>query len=202
MYDLLLNSWSSFSRVLIGGAMAVILGILLGFLRYSLPRFLKRNFIINLILDAPKFPPPIAWIPFVILFFGIGNTASFIIVFIGVLPSIVTQVYDGLESIKLEVLQTARSMQLSKMKMLRFILIPAILPQLMTGIRVGFSMGWMSIIAAEMISGQSGLGYSIQINRINLQYTNMIYDMIAIGVIGYLMTRLLYLLEARMAPWK
>ncbi|WP_185903074.1 ABC transporter permease [Bacteriovorax stolpii] len=182
--------------------MAVILGILLGFLRYSLPRFLKRNFIINLILDAPKFPPPIAWIPFVILFFGIGNTASFIIVFIGVLPSIVTQVYDGLESIKLEVLQTARSMQLSKMKMLRFILIPAILPQLMTGIRVGFSMGWMSIIAAEMISGQSGLGYSIQINRINLQYTNMIYDMIAIGVIGYLMTRLLYLLEARMAPWK
>ncbi|AUN99954.1 hypothetical protein C0V70_17945 [Bacteriovorax stolpii] len=202
MYDLLLNSWSSFSRVLIGGAMAVVLGILLGFLRYSLPRFLKRNFIINLILDAPKFPPPIAWIPFVILFFGIGNTASFIIVFIGVLPSIVTQVYDGLESIKLEVLQTARSMQLSKVKMLRLILIPAILPQLMTGIRVGFSMGWMSIIAAEMISGQSGLGYSIQINRINLQYTNMIYDMIAIGVIGYLMTRLLYLLEARMAPWK
>ena len=202
MYDLLLNSWSSFSRVLIGGAMAVVLGILLGFLRYSLPRFLKRNFIINLILDAPKFPPPIAWIPFVILFFGIGNAASFIIVFIGVLPSIVTQVYDGLESIKLEVLQTARSMQLSKVKMLRFILIPAILPQLMTGIRVGFSMGWMSIIAAEMISGQSGLGYSIQINRINLQYTNMIYDMIAIGVIGYLMTRLLYSLEARMAPWK
>ena len=93
-------------------------------------------------------------------------------------------------------------MQLSKVKMLRLILIPAILPQLMTGIRVGFSMGWMSIIAAEMISGQSGLGYSIQINRINLQYTNMIYDMIAIGVIGYLMTRLLYLLEARMAPWK
>lgn len=202
MYDLLLNSWSSFSRVLIGGAMAVVLGILLGFLRYSLPRFLKRNFIINLILDAPKFPPPIAWIPFVILFFGIGNMASFVIVFIGVLPSIATQVYDGLESIKLEVLQTARSMQLSKMKMLRFILIPAILPQLMTGIRVGFSMGWMSIIAAEMISGQSGLGYSIQINRINLQYANMIYDMIAIGVIGYLMTRLLYLLEARMAPWK
>jgi ABC-type nitrate/sulfonate/bicarbonate transport system permease component len=93
-------------------------------------------------------------------------------------------------------------MELKNLDMLRYVLLPAIAPQLMTGIRVGFSMGWMSIIAAEMISGQSGLGYSIQINRINLQYQKMIYDIIAIGLIGYLMTNFLMMFERKMAKWK
>ena len=201
MIDILINSWASFSRVLIGGTLAVILGVALGFLRYLLPTFLKKNLLINIILDAPKFPPPIAWIPFVVVFLGIGDMSSLVIVVIGVLPSIFTQVYDGLNSIKPEILQTARSMQLTKKSMLKFILFPAILPQLMTGIRIGFSMGWMSIIAAEMISGQSGLGYSIQINRVNLQYNNMIYDMTAIGLIGYLMVTALQFLERRVIRW-
>lgn len=199
--DILINSWASFSRVLIGGALAVFLGLALGFLRYLLPTFLKKNCLVNVILEAPKFPPPIAWIPFVVVFLGIGDVSSLVIVIIGVLPSIFTQVYDGLNSIKPEVLQTARSMQLKNKSMLTHVLIPAILPQLMTGIRVGFSMGWMSIIAAEMISGQSGLGYSIQINRLNLQYTNMLYDMLAIGLIGYLMMSTLQFLERRFIKW-
>lgn len=199
--DILINSWASFSRVLIGGTLAVVLGVALGFFRYLLPDILKRNFLVNLLLDAPKFPPPIAWIPFVVVFLGIGDVSSLVIVIIGVLPSIFTQVYDGLNSIKPEVLRTARSMQLSKKSMLKLILMPAILPQLMTGIRIGFSMGWMSIIAAEMISGQSGLGYSIQINRLNLQYLNMLYDMLAIGLIGYLMMRTIQFLERRFIRW-
>jgi len=199
--DILLNSWASFSRVLIGGSLAVFLGIFLGFFRWILPELLKKNFIVNIIFDAPKFPPPIAWIPFVVVFLGIGDVSSLVIVIIGVLPSIFTQVYDGLNNIKPEILQTARSMQLTKVAMLRLILIPAILPQLMTGLKIGFSMGWMSIIAAEMISGQSGLGYSIQINRLNLQYTNMLFDMVAIGLIGYLMMCVLQLLERRLVRW-
>lgn len=199
--DILINSWASFSRVLIGGTFAVILGVILGFIRYSLPGILKRNFLVNIIFDAPKFPPPIAWIPFVVVFLGIGNASSLVIVIIGVMPSIFTQVYDGLNGIKAEVLQTARSMQLTKKSMLKLILIPAILPEFMTGIKIGFSMGWMSIIAAEMISGQSGLGYSIQINRLNLQYSKMLYDMLAIGLIGYLMMSALQFFERRFIRW-
>lgn len=202
MNEFLINCWASFSRVLLGGILAIIVGIILGFLRYSLPQALKKNFLVNFILDAPKFPPPIAWIPFVILLMGIGNISSLAIVFIGVLPSVFTQTYDALESVKLEVLRTARSMELNKLKMLKFVLIPAIAPQLMTGIRVGLSMGWMSIIAAEMISGHSGLGYSIQINRINLQYEKMIYDILAIGLIGYVMTNILMIFERKLALWK
>lgn len=202
MPEILINCWMSFSRVLIGGGVAIILGIMLGFIRYSLPSALQRNFLINLILDAPKFPPPIAWIPFVVIYIGIGDISSLSIVIIGVLPPVFTQVYDGLKGIKIEVLQTARSMELSKLNFLKLILLPAIMPQLMTGIRIGMAMGWMSIIAAEMISGQSGLGYSIQANRLNLQYQNMLYDMLAIGLIGYGMTRVIGGLEQRMVKWK
>ena len=200
--DILINCWSSLARVLCGGSLAFVFGVTLGLLRFSLPNVLKRNFIFNLIVDAPRFPPPIAWIPFVILAFGISDLSSWAIVFIGVFPAVFINTYEGLSSIKPEIIRTARSMELSKVDMLFKIYFPAILPQIFTGLRVGLSMGWMSIIAAEMISGQSGLGYSIQLNRINLQYNLMVVDMILISVVGFFINQGMLKLQEKVVRWK
>jgi ABC-type nitrate/sulfonate/bicarbonate transport system permease component len=200
--DLIRNSWASFSRVLIGGSLAFIVGILLGLIRYSCPGFLKKNFLFNLLLDAPKFPPPIAWIPFVILAIGIGEKSAWAIVFIGVLPSIFTNTYDALSQIKSEILRVARSLELNPFQMLFRVYLPAILPQVFTGLRVGLSMGWMSIIAAEMISGSSGLGYSIQLNRQNLDFKRMVVDMVFISLIGFCINTSVSKLEKRVVKWK
>lgn len=62
-------------------------------------------------------------------------------------------------------------------------------------------MGWMAVVAAEMISGQSGLGYSIQLNRLNLQYDLMVVDMLLIGLIGFLLFELIILAEKFLMPW-
>ncbi len=199
--EILNNCWSSLFRVLCGGSLAFIFGITIGLLRFSLPAFLKRNFIINFILDAPRFPPPIAWIPFVILFFGIGYKAAWAIVFIGVMPSVFINTYEALSSIKTEIIRTARSMELSRTRILFDVYLPAILPQVFTGMRVGLSMGWMSIIAAEMISGDSGLGYSIQLNRINLQYHLMIVDMVLISIIGFFLNFGMLKLQEKVVRW-
>lgn len=200
--EIITNCWASFFRVICGGSLALFAGVFLGLVRYSLPDFLKKNFIFNFILDAPRFPPPIAWIPFVILYFGIGYKAAWAIVFIGVFPAVFINTYEALSGIKVEVLRTARSMELNWSDMLLKIYFPAILPQVFTGLRIGLAMGWMSIIAAEMISGDAGLGYSIQLNRINLQHDKMIIDMILISVIGFMINQSMLFLQSRIIKWK
>lgn len=199
--EILINCWASLFRVLCGGSLAFFIGVLAGLFRFSCPIRLQRNFLFNFLLDAPKFPPPIAWIPFVILAFGIGDRAAWVIVFIGVFPSVATNTYEALSGIKVEILRVARSLEVSYWQMLFKVYLPAIVPQVFTGMRVGLSMGWMSIIAAEMISGSSGLGYSIQLNRLNLEFERMVIDMFFISVIGYLINWGMTKLEKRVVKW-
>jgi NitT/TauT family transport system permease protein len=203
-YDLAwiaLNCLFSIKRVIIGISAAVILGIGLGLVRSALPPAVKRNRLIKFCFEAPKFPPPIAWIPFVILLFGIGEFSAYTIVFIGAFSPIFTNSYEGAESVSLIIRDTAKSMEIRGIGYLSHIIFQASLPQIFTGIRVGISMGWMSVIAAEMISGQSGLGYSIQLNRLNLQYDLMTIDIILIGLIGFFLFEGAILLEKKIIPW-
>lgn len=198
----LINISASLQRIIVGGSFAIIIGITLGILRYLLPRFIKKNVIFNFICDAIKFPPPIAWIPFVVLWVGIGDKSSWLIVFIGVFPSVFTQTYESLNNIKADYLQTLRSLGWPLRKKIFKFYIPAILPQLFIGIKVGLGMGWMSIIAAEMISGVSGLGYSIQLGRINLQYQQMLIDISSIAVIGFMIQFTIDSIQRRVIKWQ
>jgi ABC-type nitrate/sulfonate/bicarbonate transport system permease component len=198
---ILTNCLYSIQRVVIGVCAAVVAGILLGLIRSVLPAGVRRNRLINFLLEAPKFPPPIAWIPFVILLFGIGELSAYTIVFIGAFAPVFTNAYDGAQSVSLILRNTARSLEIRGLRYMGTILLPAALPQILTGIRVGVSMGWMSVIAAEMISGQSGLGYSIQLNRLNLQYDLMTVDMILIGIIGFVLFEAILLLEKHLISW-
>lgn len=77
------NCFFSVSRVAAGVSIAVVLGVSMGLGRSFLPTVIKRNRLVKLLFETPKFPPPIAWIPFVILFFGIGEFSAYVIVFIG-----------------------------------------------------------------------------------------------------------------------
>ncbi|MEA3464199.1 MAG: ABC transporter permease subunit [Patescibacteria group bacterium] len=199
--NILLDCFYSLERVIIGVLAAIIIGIAVGLFRSSLPTKLQNNCLIKFLFEAPKFPPPIAWIPFVILFFGIGDLSAYVIVFIGAFSPIFISAYDGARSVPLIIKNTAYSMEVSKWKFLILVILPASLPKIFTGIRAGISMGWMSVIAAEMISGQSGLGYSIQLNRLNLQYNSIILDIILIGLIGYLLFESAGYLEKKIIPW-
>ncbi len=199
--DILFNCLLSLHRVAIGVTAALTLGVTFAVLRHNLPKNFKQNKIINFIIEAPKFPPPIAWIPFVILFFGIGEISAYTIVFIGAFSPIFTSAYEGAESIPTAWKNVAASLELSKLKYLFSIAFMGTLPQIFIGLRSGISMGWMAVIAAEMVSGQSGLGYSIQLNRLNLQYDLMVVDMILIGLIGYLLLELIKTLEKKLMPW-
>jgi ABC-type nitrate/sulfonate/bicarbonate transport system permease component len=195
------NSLFSLERVLIGVTAAAVAGVLLGLLRSALPRAVKRNLLLRFLLEAPKFPPPIAWIPFVIIAFGIGEFSAYTIVFIGAFAPIFTAAYEGAESVPLVWRQTAASMELTGPRLLYSVIFKGSLPQIFVGLRAGVGIGWMAVVAAEMISGQSGLGYSIQLNRLNLQYDLMCIDMVMIGFIGFVLFEAIVILERIFIPW-
>lgn len=198
---LAVNALFSVKRVVAGTCMALALGIPMGLGRSLLPPRLKSNGLVRFLFESPKFPPPIAWIPFVILLFGIGEISAYVIVFIGAFSPIFTSTYEGAESVPTVIRNCARAMEIRGWRYLWQIIFRSALPQVFTGIRVGVGMGWMTVIAAEMISGQAGLGYSIQLNRLNMQYDLMAVDIVIIGVIGYLLFETVLLVQKRIIPW-
>jgi ABC-type nitrate/sulfonate/bicarbonate transport system permease component len=155
----------------------------------------------NFLIEIPKFPPPIAWIPFIILAFGVSEIGAYTIVFIGAFPSIFTSTYEASINLPKSLTRFADSLGMPPLQRQLNITLRYIAPQLFTSFKVSSAMAWMCVIAAEMISGQSGLGYAIQLSRLNMQYQEVIIYMLAIGVIGFLIHWSLGLLERVILPW-
>lgn len=189
-------------KVLLGWALALLIGLVLALLRYYLPRFVQRNYVFNLIVDLVKFPPPIAWIPFVILMFGISFWSSILIVIVGGMPPFFTTIYDILTHTDEHYRNLTSTLQLSKLKTVFFVSLPSQWNRIYTGARVALGMSWMSIVAAEMISSQSGLGYLIQMHRIDLDYQMVLVDILIIAVCGYVMNELLLFAEKKHLSWR
>ncbi len=189
-------------KVLMGWVLAIGLGLCLALVRYLLPVKIQKNLLFNFIIDLIKFPPPIAWIPFVIIFFGISFWSSVLIVIIGGMPPFFTVVYDILLNPQEHFKNLANTLEFSKFKICFYILLPSQWERIYTGARVALGMSWMSIVAAEMISSQSGLGYLIQLHRIDLNYNLVLLDILIIAICGYLMDRALRLAESRHLFWK
>jgi NitT/TauT family transport system permease protein/sulfonate transport system permease protein len=132
---------------------------------------------------------------------GIGNASSYFIVFIGSFFPIFTNVYFGTSSIPQIYKNVAKNYELKKWEYYRYILLNFSLPFIFTGLKIGIGMAWMSVIAAELISSQSGLGYYIQINRLLLRTDRVIIGMALIGVIGLFLQMIIKASEKRIVKW-
>lgn len=175
----------SCSKVFIGWCCCLILGFILALAKALSPNYLQSNKVLNLILDLIRFPPPIAWIPFVILLFGISFSSAILIIVIGGTPPFFTILYDCIANVENKYVLLSNSLGLNRLKSIFYIYLPSQLPQIYSASKVSLGMCWMSIIASEMISSQSGLGYLIQIHRINLDYKGILLDILAIALCGY-----------------
>lgn len=185
LLDIGVNSGISILRVLVGIAFSIAIAYPLSYLRFIIPIRYRELFIIKFIFEAPKFPPPIAWIPFVILFFGINFWAAIIIVIIGALPALMTGLYDSFLRANEKYIYTAATLELSHWQKLIYIYLPNSKNYFLTSLKTAIGMAWMSIVAAEMMGSQSGLGYAIQLARMNLQYDLIFINIVVIGIIGW-----------------
>lgn len=164
------------------------LGIMMGWSKWF-RRFLRPLF------DLLRPIPPVGWLPVVLILFGIGQEGKVFIIFFATLMPCVLNAYSGISQTSESLLTLARSFGAGRTKQLFFVAIPSALPQLFTGLRTALSTSWATLVAAEMLAAQKGLGFMIQTNRMNSNPSYIIVAMLVIGVSGALFSALLGLLE-------
>jgi NitT/TauT family transport system permease protein len=128
--------------------------------------------------------PPIAWIPFAILWFGVGLESAIFIIFVGSVFPILINTMDGVKRVNKVLLESAYTLGASNRQVLWKVAVPASLPSIITGLKVGVGVGLMCTVAAEMIGSNSGLGYLIFTSTSMLDTGSAIVGMLTIGVIG------------------
>ena len=139
---------------------------------------------------------PIAWIPLAILWFGVGDVSPIFLIFIASVFPMIVQTTSGVHTIERRYLRAAANFGVSRSVLFRRVVIPAVLPEIIVGMRVGIGVAWLVVVAAEMIALRSGLGYMIMDSRnAGNRYDLVVAGMIIIGVIGLLLDGLTRLLE-------
>jgi NitT/TauT family transport system permease protein len=175
----------SLRRVAIGYGAAVVIGIPLGL---YLGWFPAANQVVNPLLQILRPISPIAWIPVAIIFFGIGDPAAIFLVFLGALFPIVVACVGGVSSVPLIFRRAGRNFGLSNALLLRKVVFPAALPQILIGLRIALGIAWLVVVAGEMIAVDSGLGYLVIDSRNSgKRYDLVVAAMLMIGVIGLLL---------------
>jgi NitT/TauT family transport system permease protein len=139
---------------------------------------------------------PIAWIPVAILWFGVGNLSPIFLIFISSVFPMIVQTTMGVRTIDRRYLRAAANFGVSRAVLFRRVVFPAVLPEIIVGMRIGIGVAWLVVVAAEMIALNSGLGYLIMDSRnAGNRYDLVIASMIIIGVIGLLLDGATRLLE-------
>jgi NitT/TauT family transport system permease protein len=139
---------------------------------------------------------PIAWIPLAILWFGVGDVSPIFLIFISSVFPMIVQTTSGVHTIERRYLRAAANFGVSRSVLFRRVVIPAVLPEIIVGMRIGVGVAWLVVVAAEMIALRSGLGYLIMDSRnAGNRYDLVIASMIIIGVIGLLLDGITRLLE-------
>ena len=139
---------------------------------------------------------PIAWIPLAILWFGVGNLSPIFLIFIASVFPMIVQTAAGVHTIERRYLRAAENFGVSKTVLFRQVIIPAVLPEIIVGMRISLGVAWLVVVAAEMIALRSGLGYLIMDSRnAGNRYDLVIAGMIIIGVIGLVLDAVMRKLE-------
>ena len=186
-------------RVLIGylwgAGIALILGVLSG-----LNKIVER--IVSPIINVIRQIPLYAWMPLIILWFGIGEVSKEIIIARGVLIPIYLNTVQGIKGVQAEYFELAQVLELKRAVFLRKIVQPSAISSIFTGLRLGAGNAWMAVVAAEMLGGLTGLGYALMKSREFLWSDKLIALMVVIGVIGVIIDVILRKIEESTLKWK
>lgn len=192
-------TWYSLVLVAQGYALAIIIGTPIGFL-LGLSKAFTRTF--DPIIQILRPVSPLAWLPLgLVLFLNTGKEAGtygalFTIAICSMWPTVLNTAV-GVRAVPQDYLNVGRVLKLSRWKTLTRILIPSTLPYMFTGFRLSLGIAWLVIVAAEMLTGRPGVGGFLWQEYNSLIYEHIILSIIVIGLVGYVLDRLMSVLEAR-----
>jgi NitT/TauT family transport system permease protein len=192
-------------RVIVGIALAAVLAVPIGLAIGTSRRFEDYTFPA---LELIRPIPPVAWIPISILVIPAVAVAGFtvnlavlFIVFIGAFFPILINTIEGVETIEQEYVRAAASLGAEGRQVFRNVILPAAFPSILTGISIGVGLGWITVVAAEIIAGNYGLGYAIYQAYRLLETEVVLVGMVAIGILGYATSAFVNRIGNRAMPW-
>ena len=189
---------ASLKRVVIALVVAIVIGVpfgtMLGWNR-------KMDAFFGAVFNIIRPIPPLAWIPLIIITFGIGEFPKVLIVFIGAVMPIVINTRAGLRSVDQLYLDVGELFDGSRRQILMEVAIPSAMPAIIAGIRTATSTGWMVVLAAEMLSAKSGVGFLVTRGMDANDMPLVLVAMITIGIVGALLGVITSLIERLLCPW-
>ncbi len=185
---LLRHTVASLYRVTAGFYLAIILGIPMGIL---MGRFQTFQALINPLVQFLKPISPLAWIPMAMLWFGIGDKPAIFLIFLASFFPLVVSTTIAVYNINPTYFQVAANFNFNRWETLTKLIVPAIIPEVVTALRLTVTIAWLVVVAAEMIAVKSGLGYLILDSRNALRMDYVMDGMIVIGLIGLLLDNLM-----------
>jgi nitrate/nitrite transport system permease protein len=182
------NIWSSLKRVAVGFGLAALVGIPLGF---AIGRFTFLSGMFNPLISLLRPVSPLAWLPIGLLVFKGAHPAAIWTIFICSIWPMVINTAVGVQRVPQDYMNVARVLNLSEWKIITKILFPAVLPYMLTGVRLAVGTAWLVIVAAEMLTGGVGIGFWVWDEWNNLNVKNIIIAIFVIGLVGLVLEYML-----------
>ena len=196
---LLDHTLASVGRIAAALGVGILLGIPLGLLM-GLNRWVKGIFSVP--IDLYWGLPPLAYLPLLIIWLGIGETSKIVLLSLSTFAPICFAAQAGVRSVPAERINAALSLGASRLQLFTSIILPSALPEIMTGLKIAIGAGLSTLVAAELIAAQSGLGYMIM-SAANFLATDVVFvGLIVIAVLAFAFTSGMRWLEHRLIPWK
>ena len=191
--------WDSFMRVFLGLVFGIIIGVPLG-LFMGLNRFARGFF--DPLIELYRPVPPLAWAPLIISVLGIDNSGKVFLLFMVSLSIMIISARAGASGTQLSKIHAAHSLGASKKQILRYVIFPNSLPEILTGIRVAVGMCWGTLVAAEFLAGTTGIGFVENVAKKYFQWEVIWITIIIMGLLGLLFDITLRKIIDKTIPWR
>ena len=196
--ELVRDLWASLVRVFAGFAIALVLAIVLGSLVGG-SRVAERA--IEPTLQAVRAVPSLAWVPLILLWLGIGEPAKITLVAIGAFFPIYISLYSGIRSIDRKLIEVARVLGVRGLPLVARVLVPATLPELLVGARIGLTQAWLFLVAAELLAASRGIGFLLTEGQEIGRTDEILVAILLFALLGKLSELGMRALERRLTGW-
>lgn len=186
-------------RVVVGVLCGALLGIPLGF---AMGLSTKLRGVFDPIVEFMRPIPPLALIPLMVIWFGIGETAKIMLLFLGALWIMTLASRAGVFSVSISKVHAAYSLGTSRAQLLRYVILPNALPEIFTGLRTSMGVCWTTVVAAELVAAEKGLGFMIMAASKFMSSDLVLVGIVLIGIIGFLIELVMRTAEQKLIPWK
>jgi NitT/TauT family transport system permease protein len=188
----------STGRILVGFAIGTVLAVVLGVV---VGRFPAATKLLDPTVNALRPISVTAWIPLALIIFGIGNSPAFFLTALATFFPIYVNTVDGVRFADSKFTRAARMLGASEFQVLRRVVLPAALPSIITGLRVGMAIAWTTVIVTEALGAKSGIGYVLMDTYNQFLFSYVIAAMVTVGLLGFACDRLIDLLSRRPLRW-